>query len=309
MPPALSTIRHRLVSDDMQPRQDFVQCLSPAGFHRMAYVEWGAADNPQVLICVHGLTRLSRDFDRLARALADHYRVICPDVVGRGASDRLANPAQYGIPQYAADMVALIARCGAQVVDWVGTSMGGLIGIALAGQARAPIRQLVLNDVGPRLGPAALARIAGYVSRTEDFADLDEAARYVSQVAAPFGLKTIDEWRELVAPTLRPRADGRLVFHYDPAIAVPFGAVTPESAAAAEAATWALYDRITARTLLVRGAQSDLLLPETAAEMAARGPRPRVVEVPEVGHAPTLMPAAEIAPVRDFLLEGLAAAR
>jgi pimeloyl-ACP methyl ester carboxylesterase len=289
----------------MQPRHDHVSCLSPAGFHRMAYIEWGEADNPEVVICVHGLTRLSRDFDRLARVLATRYRVVCPDVAGRGDSDRLADPAFYGIPQYAADMVALIARTRAARVDWVGTSMGGLIGIAVAGQARAPIRQLVLNDVGPRLGAAAIARIGGYVSHHADFASLDEAVQYVSVSAAPFGLKTLHDWRELVAPTLRQRSDGRFVFHFDPAIAVPFRSVTPEAAAAAEAATWAVYDRISARTLLIRGAESDLLLPETAAEMVARGPRPRLAEVPGVGHAPTFMPAAEIELVRGFLFEGL----
>jgi pimeloyl-ACP methyl ester carboxylesterase len=267
----------------------------------MSYVEWGDAANPQVLICAHGLTRMGRDFDRLARSLTDRYRVVCPDVVGRGFSDWLREPAYYAIPQYAADMVALIARLDVEQVDWVGTSMGGLIGIALAGQAESPVRQLVINDVGPRLGPVAIARIGSYVGQPMSFASLDEAAKYQSVAAAPFGLKSMDEWRELVAPTLR-QDNGRYVYRYDPAIALPFRSVTPESAAAAEAVTWTLYDRIQARTLLIRGADSDLLTPDTAAEMAARGPRPRVVEVPGVGHAPTFMPAGEIAIVRDFLL-------
>jgi len=269
----------------------------------MAYVEWGDPHNPDVLMCVHGLTRLGRDFDRLARALADRYRVVCPDVVGRGQSDWLRDPAYYAIPQYVSDMVALIARLDVERVDWVGTSMGGLIGIAVAGQTGAPIRQLVINDVGPRLGPAAIARIGSYVGQPVSFADLDEAVDYVSVAAAPFGLKTRADWTELVAPTLHD-VGGRLAFRYDPAIAVPFRNTTPQAAAAGEAATWALYDRIKARTLLVRGAQSDLLTAETAAEMAARGPRPRVVEIPGVGHAPTFMPAQEIQPVRDFLLGG-----
>jgi pimeloyl-ACP methyl ester carboxylesterase len=286
----------------MSPRQHHLHCLSPAGLHRIAYVEWGERDNPDVLLCVHGLTRMGRDFDRLARAMADRYRVVCPDVAGRGHSDWLRDPLLYGIPQYVADMVTLIARLDVERVDWVGTSMGGLIGIALAGQPGAPIRRLVLNDVGPRLGAAALARIGGYVGQPVSFASLDEAVDYVSVTAAPFGLKTRADWTELVEPTVRIDASGRLVFRYDPAIAVPFRSVTPESAAAAEAATWALYDRIAARTLLVRGAHSDLLTVETAAEMAGRGPRPQVVEVPDVGHAPTFMPAGEIALVRDFLL-------
>ena len=280
-----------------------VQCLSPAGMHAMAYAEWGDPHNPNVLVCVHGLTRLGRDFDRLARALTDRYRVICPDVVGRGASDRLRNPAYYAVAQYVADMVTLIARLDVERVDWVGTSMGGLIGIALAGQPGSPIRQLVINDVGPTLGAAAIARIGSYVGQPVSFASLEEAVDYQSVTAAPFGLKTREDWRELIAPTLRKEGE-RYVFHYDPAIAVPFKSVTPEAAAAGEAAMWALYDRITARTLLVRGAQSDLLTADTAAQMAARGPRPAIVEIEGVGHAPTFMPADQIAVVRDFLLAG-----
>ena len=289
----------------MEPRSHHVKCLSPAGFHRMAYVEWGDDDNPRVLVCAHGLTRMGRDFDRLARAMADRYRVVCPDVVGRGHSEWLRDPAYYAIPQYASDMVALIARLDVEQVDWVGTSMGGLIGIALAGQAGSPIRQLVLNDVGPRLGPLAIARIGSYVGQPVSFASMEEAIDYQSVTAAPFGLRTREDWRELVTPTLH-QVDGRYVFRYDPAIAVPFRTTTPQAAAAGEAATWALYDRITARTLLVRGAQSDLLTPETAAEMATRGPRPRVAEVADVGHAPTFMPANEIELVREFLLEAAA---
>ena len=288
-----------------EPRLHRVQCLSPAGLHAMAYAEWGDPSNPDVLVCVHGLTRLGRDFDRLARAMTDRYRVICPDVVGRGRSDRLRNPAFYAVPQYVADMVTLIARLDVERVDWVGTSMGGLIGIALAGQPESPIRQLVINDVGPALGAAAIARIGSYVGQPVSFANLDEAVDYVSVTAAPFGLKTREDWRELTAPTLR-REGERYVFHYDPAIAVPFRSATPEAAAAGEAAMWALYDRITARTLLVRGAQSDLLTAETAAAMVRRGPQPILVEIDGVGHAPTFMPADQIAVVRDFLVAGLA---
>jgi pimeloyl-ACP methyl ester carboxylesterase len=287
-----------------EPRLHRLQCLSPAGMHAMAYAEWGDPYNPNVLVCVHGLTRLGRDFDRLARALMKRYRVICPDVVGRGHSDWLRNPAYYAVPQYVADMVTLIARLDVERVDWVGTSMGGLIGIALAGQPGSPIRQLVINDVGPTLGAAAIARIGSYVGQPVSFASLEEAVDYQSVTAAPFGLKTREDWRELIAPTLRKEGE-RYVFHYDPAIAVPFKSVTPEAAAAGEAAMWALYDRIAARTLLVRGAQSDLLTAETAAEMTRRGPRPALVAIEDVGHAPTFMPAEQIAVVHDFLLAGL----
>ena len=290
------------MNQDSSPRLHHVKCLSPAGFHRMAYAEWGDPGNPRVLLCVHGLTRVGRDFDRLARALSASYRVVCPDVVGRGRSDWLRDPNFYVIPQYVADMVALIARLGVEEVDWLGTSMGGLIGIALAGQAEAPVRRLVINDVGPRLDAAAIARIGTYLGAPVSFANIDEAVDYVSVVAAPFGVKKREDWRELVEPALR-RDGERFVLHYDPRIAVPFKSVTAESAAAAETAMWKLFDSIRASTLLCRGVHSDLLSRETMAEMQGRGPRPQTAEVPGVGHAPTFMFDNEIAIVRDFLLK------
>jgi pimeloyl-ACP methyl ester carboxylesterase len=285
------------------PRFDSVQCLSPAGLHRMAYAEWGDPHNPRVLVCVHGLTRLGRDFDRLARAMADHYRVVCPDVVGRGRSDWLRDPMHYGVPQYVSDMVTLVARLNAQSVHWVGTSMGGLIGMSLAGLADSPVSRLVINDVGPRLDAAALTRIGSYVGRPVRFATPEEAIDYVAEVAAPFGLRTRDEWREITEPALRADGDG-WVLHYDPLIGVPFGAVTPKSAAAAEAAMWGLYDSIRCPTLITRGAESDLLSRGTAEEMTRRGPRGRLVEFAGVGHAPMFFHDEQIAVVRDFLLQG-----
>jgi pimeloyl-ACP methyl ester carboxylesterase len=285
------------------PRFDSVQCLSPAGLHRMAYAEWGDARNPRVLVCVHGLTRLGRDFDRLARALADRYRVVCPDVVGRGRSDWLRQPAHYGVPQYVADMVTLIARLDVPSVHWVGTSMGGLIGMSLAGLADSPIARLVINDVGPRLDAAAMSRIGSYVGKPVRFATLDEAVDYVAAVASPFGLRSRDEWHELTEPSLRADGDG-WVFHYDPGIAVPFGSVTPQLAAAGEAAMWSLYDGIACPTLITRGAASDLLSRETAREMTGRGPRAQLVEFAGIGHAPMFFHDDQIAVVRDFLLQG-----
>lgn len=284
------------------PRFDSVQCLSPAGLHRMAYAEWGDPDNRRVLVCVHGLTRLGRDFDRLARAMADRYRVVCPDVVGRGRSDWLREPMHYGVPQYVADMVTLLARLNATTVHWVGTSMGGLIGIALAGLEHSPVARLVINDVGPRLDAAAIARIGAYVGAPVRFASVDEAIDYVMKVAAPFGLRTREEWREITEPALRADGDG-WVLHYDPRIAEPFKAVTPQSAAAGEAMMWKLYDAIACPTLLARGAESDLLTRETAEEMTRRGPRARLVEFPGVGHAPMFLHDDQIAVVREFLLE------
>ncbi len=288
----------------LTPRQRFVQCLSPSGLHTMAYREWGAPTNRRVVVCVHGLTRVGNDFDRLAQALADEFRVVCPDVVGRGRSEWLRDPRAYGIPQYVADMVTLLARLDADAVDWVGTSMGGLIGMSLAGQPGAAIRRMVINDVGPTLDAAALTRIGEYLGKPVRFASEDQAIDYVSTISAPFALKTRGEWREITLPVIKPSPDGEgWVMHYDPRIGEPFRATTPEAAAAGEAALWGLYANIKARVLLTRGASSDLLSAATAQRMTEIGPRARLVEFAGVGHAPMFMHADQIDVVRQFLLE------
>lgn len=283
-------------------RERKVKCLSPVGFHDMAYVEWGDPANPRVLICVHGLTRCGRDFDFLAQALADQYRVVCPDVVGRGASGWLANKSLYGIPQYCADMTALLARLDVETVDWLGTSMGGLIGMTLAAQQNSPVARLILNDVGPVLSAAAIARIGEYVGRMPRFADPAQGEAWLRVVLAPFGALSEVQWRHLAVHSLRQAADGQWELRYDPGIAEPFRASLQNDQAGQDVVMWPLYDAIRCPTLVVRGAQSDLLTSATAAEMATRGPRARTAEIPGVGHAPTFMDEAQIAVVRDFLL-------
>ncbi len=279
-----------------------VQCISPAGLHTMAYKEWGDARNPNVLVCVHGVTRVSDDFDRMARELCDTYRVICPDVVGRGRSGRLANPQFYTVPQYVSDMVTLLARLDAQIVDWFGTSMGGLIGMALASLPGNPIRRLVLNDIGPSINGAALARIGDYIGQDVRFDSFEEAAQYIRTISASFGAHSDEEWHKLARDVLRQNEQGQWVRHYDLGLALPFKQTTPEAASAAEQMLWAAYDAIRCPTLLVRGAQSDLLLPEVAQEMTRRGPKAKLVELPDVGHAPTFMHAPQIEVARQFLL-------
>jgi pimeloyl-ACP methyl ester carboxylesterase len=284
-------------------RQSFVKCLSPAGFHRMAYVEWGDPHNPRVLICVHGLTRCGRDFDYLAQALAADYRVVCPDVVGRGQSDWLREPLHYAIPQYAADMVALLARLDVETVDWLGTSMGGMIGMALAAQAETPIRRLILNDVGPVIGAGALARIGEYLATPPDFATIEEAEHYIRLIAAPFGNLTDGQWRHLTERVVKTGANGRIALRYDPGIAAPFNAaVAAQGEAGKDVDLWPLYDAIRCPTLVVRGETSDLLSRQTVAEMGERGPRARGAEIPGVGHAPMFMDDAQVAVVCNFLL-------
>jgi pimeloyl-ACP methyl ester carboxylesterase len=283
------------------PRHRSVQCASPRGLHRIAYLDWGDPRNRDVLVCVHGLTRTGRDFDEVARALCGQWRVICPDVAGRGDSDRLPDPTLYGLPQYVADMVTLIARLDVEGVSWLGTSMGGLIGMGLAAQAGSPVRRLVLNDVGPLVTRASLERIASYVGKAPAFASVAEAEQYIRGVSAPFGPHSDAQWRFLTETWLRRNDDGSWRAHYDPRIAEP--RIAPEK----DLELWSLYDPIRCPTLLLRGERSDLLTHDTAAEMARRGPRARVVEIPGVGHAPTLLHRDQIAIVRDFLLEGVSA--
>ncbi len=284
-----------------EPSLHHVQCLDTRGLHRMAWWEWGAPQNPRVLVCVHGLSRQGRDFDTLARSLCGHYRVVCPDVVGRGESDWLADPSGYQIPNYVADMVTLLARLDAETVHWVGTSMGGLIGLGLAALAHTPISRLVLNDVGPALQPDAIARIAAYVGAPLRWPTQGEAADYLHEISPGFGPHTREEWLALSVPMLRPEGSGWRL-HYDPAIAVPLRALTPQLAGAGEALLWQAYDAVRCPVLLLRGADSDLLSRATAEAMTQRGPKARLVEFAGVGHAPTLVNAEQVGVVREFLL-------
>ncbi len=280
----------------------------------MAYWQWGDAGNPHVVVCAHGLSRQGRDFDALARMLAPHMRVVCPDVVGRGRSDWLADASHYQIPVYAADMLAMLAQLHAQSplarLDWVGTSMGGLIGLVVAGQPGlplpAPVRKLVLNDVGPAVQWEALQRIGTYLGKGGTHASLADAAAAMWAVSTGFGPHSPQQWldlsRHMVRPAVAGTTDGALVLHYDPRIAEPFGALTEQAAGQGEAMLWQLYDRITADTLLLRGADSDLLTRATAEQMVQRGPRARLVEFAGVGHAPTLVADDQRQAVAEFLL-------
>jgi len=307
----------------IEPRLNYVSCPGPAAHpqegaaaqqHRMAWWEWNATGNPHhphVVVCVHGLSRQGRDFDTLARALCHRVRVVCPDVVGRGQSDWLADPMAYQLGQYAGDMLALLGhlhqQSPLQTLDWVGTSMGGLIGMAVCGQPGlplpVPVRRLVLNDVGPVIEWQALQRIGQYLGQPVRFESVQQAADMLWSLSTTFGPHTPEQWLELSRAMVRPLPEGGLGLHYDPAIAVPFRAIVAQAAAAGEAALWQLYDHIDARTLLLRGAQSDLLSPATAQAMRQRGPQARLVEFAGVGHAPTLVAPDQVDAVVSFLLD------
>lgn len=315
---------------DIQPHLRHFSALDPHGFHTVAYAEWGRADAAQTVICVHGLTRNSRDFDALATELSHTCRVACMDVVGRGASDWLEYKNDYGFALYQSDAAALIARLSAPLppssgflspllgrraqedpapqVDWVGTSMGGLIGMMLAARTGSPIRCLVLNDVGPLVPWRALQRLhLEHANENPQFADLDEAEHYLRLACANFGPLTDEQWRDVTSHSVEPRPAGGFRLGWDPAIigAVPDGGMEGVALGMnflSGIDLWSIWDKLRCPVLVLRGENSDLLTPATVRRMQASGPQVQVVEFPGVGHAPWLMSAEQIAVVRDFLL-------
>lgn len=271
--------------------------LGPHGFHRVVYYEWGNPDNDRVLLCVHGMTRNGRDFDYFAKALMDDYRVICPDMPGRGKSDWFDIEEDYDYPVYCTDMAALIAHLQANTLDWVGTSMGGMLGIILASMPNTPIRKLVLNDVGPFISKAALKRIAEFVGADPHFDSLDEFERYVREINAPFGNLTDEQWKHAARFYSRPVAGGKFAPNYDPNISWPLKKDPLE-----DVDLFPIYRAVRCPTLLLRGAESDVLLPETAREMQNCGPEATLVEFEGIGHVPALMSEDQIGVVKDWLL-------
>ena len=277
----------------------YVRCASGKSTYRMAYHAWGDPSNSKVLLCVHGLTRRGSDFKTLAQAMCKDYYVVCPDVVGRGDSDRLENPMQYAVPQYVADMAQLVKQLGVTQVDWFGTSMGGLIGMVYAAMPNSPIRKMLINDVGPKIEPDAIKRLGSYVGQPFAFANRADALNRLNQICATFGEHTPEEWEIYNGPMLIQR-DGLWVMHYDPNIAVPFASVNPIMAKAGEVAMWHAFKQIHIPMLIVRGADSDLLSAQTVAEMCRVNPYARKIEIPNVGHAPAFVKPEQIALAKEF---------
>jgi pimeloyl-ACP methyl ester carboxylesterase len=276
-------------------REGSVLCLDPHGFHHMRYTEWGDARNPRVLICAHGLTRNGRDFDYLAERLCDAYRVVCPDVVGRGRSDWLRDPKDYTYAVYMNDMAVLLGSLHAETVDWLGTSMGGIIGMLLAATSGSPLRKLVLNDVGSVIPRAALERIGQYVGKEPPMDSL-EAFENAMRAFSPFGELTDEQWRHLTVHVVKQDPDGRWRPRYDPGIAVNF-----DPAMGADVDLRPYWNAVHGPVLVIRGAESDLLLAETLEEMRQR-PHTETLVVPRTGHPPMLMNDAQVLAVRRFLL-------
>ena len=288
------------MTDHDQRRERTLDILTPHGFSRMNYYEWGDPANGNVVICVHGLTRNGRDFDALAQALLPDFRIISPDIPGRGKSDWLRDPRDYVFPVYLGALTALVARAAPTSLSWVGTSMGGLLGMAMAGQPGSPVGRLVINDVGPQIEQAAVARIGEYVGADPKFDTFAALEAHIRTISAPFGALTDAQWRFLSETAAREMPDGRWSLRHDPGIAVPFRVAQDQSAL-----LWALWDAIKCPTLLLRGRDSDLLSAATASSMTARGPKPRLIEFDGIGHAPMLLDEQQIAPVAAFLREGV----
>lgn len=285
--------------------------------HRLAYYQWGDPKAQHLVICVHGLTRQGRDFDVLAQCLLDTYarggesvQIICPDVVGRGGSDWLREPMSYQLPTYAYGLKSLmdhlIESSGARSVDWVGTSMGGLIGMLVcsvdAFKLKVPVRRLVLNDVGPVVQWSFIERLNTYLGQGERFNDEESGIQRLAEIFKSFGPHTHDQWAALSRPLLKKTEQNNWIFHYDPRIAEPVKQMTLESSKAAEQVMWTIYDQISCETLLIRGANSDLLTQEDAAMMCSRGPKPDFYSVDGVGHAPTLIAEDQLLRVKNFLV-------
>lgn len=276
-------------------RRGEILSLDSRGFHRLRYQEWGSADNERVVICVHGLARNSRDFDDLAQALSRVYRVICPDLPGRGESDWLENPDDYALEQYVQDMVTLIARLNVKGLDWIGTSLGGLIGMVLASRTQTPIRRLVLNDIGPFVPREALARISGYLG-DHRFADLAELEQWMRHTYPALDRLEDRQWHHLLQHAWRRCEDDHLALHYDPAIAH-----NAARAAHQDLDLWPLWQQIRCPRLLLHGATSDVLTSAVVARMEAECDNLSTCTFPGVGHAPSLMESEQIALVTRWL--------
>ena len=284
----------------MKPKLKELRVLGQGGFHRLAYTEWGSPKAARTVLCVHGVSRNGRDFDALAEALAERCaRVIAPDLPGRGRSDWLATPAHYTDRAYTRAMATLIARLDVEQVDWIGTSLGGHIGMLMASEPATPVRRLVLNDFGARISAAALRRIGSYLTKSWRFASVADLEAHLREMHAPFGKLSDTQWRHLAEYSAVPDDKGGFRFHFDPAIgqrfAVPIWL---------DVVLWQVWEKIACPVLVLRGERSDLLSPSTIDDMVRRRPDGQVtaVEVPGCGHAPALMDAAQIGVVSRFLL-------
>jgi len=272
------------------------------GFHRTHYLEWGTPakhERKETLVCVHGVTRNAHDFDYFAENMCDKYRVVCPDIVGRGESDHLPEHQGYDYLQYNADMNALLARLNETEVDWLGSSMGGVIGMVLASVAQSPIRRLIINDIGPDISRDALTRIGEYIGRSGDFDTIEDVETHLRKIYAEFGPMADDDWKQMVHYSTRRTKTGKFRLKMDPAIGDAFR----NDISLFDVDMWDTWEKITCPVLILRGKNSSFFSEETAHKMLTCGPEATLVEFDDVGHTPTLRNDEQVAVIRNWLAE------
>lgn len=294
--------------------------------HDLAYAIWGLGSDKPTLVCVHGLTRNGRDFDFLAQAMCGgiseqgeahsggersdggvppHYQVLCPDMPGRGKSDWLKNTQHYTQDTYLADTLALLEHHGISQVDWVGTSMGGILGMRIAAERPGIIRKLVLNDLGAVIPLAGLERINRYVGITPNFPSREAADAYLRTTFASFGITREEHWQHMLEHSFTRTENGEYQLAYDPGILDPMRDAAKNLAFQADTLLWPWWDQITCPVLVIRGEQSDILTTETVEEMVHRHPETSALTIPKVGHAPSLMEEDQIQAIREWLTKAL----
>ncbi len=270
------------------------------GFHRINYLEWGDVEKfstQETLVCVHGLTRNARDFDFFASKLCNQYRVVCPDVVGRGDSDHLLDDESYNYFQYNADMNALLSRLGVTEVNWIGTSMGGIIGMVLASVPQSPIRRLVINDIGPEVSRDALMSIAAYIGKSEEFASQKDVEDYLRKIYPEFGPMTNEDWAHMAKYSSKRTEHGTWKMKVDSRVGDAFR----DSISYFNVDMWDTWERISCPVLVLRGKESTFLSEEVASRMMTCGPETTIVEFDGCGHTPTLRNDEQVSVIEDWL--------
>ena len=278
-----------------QPKSYFFDSLNPRGFHKIHYLEWGERDNPKVIVCVHGLSRNARDFDFLASKLSEDYRVISVDMPGRGRSHNFTEAKFYNFTQYITDLVAMISRLNIESLDWIGTSMGGLLGMIIASQNNTPIKRLILNDIGPFVSAESMVRIRNYIGICPNLRSFEQAQKYISQILKPFGNLSDEMWHHLTLHGTTQLVDGSYVLSYDPKIASAF-AESPK-----DIDLWNFWNNIHCPILLLRGEKSEILTREIVSQMQNSNKSMIFTEFLDTGHAPSLMEDNQIMTIKHWL--------
>lgn len=297
-------------------KKDYILGLSEEGFHRIAYTEWGNPNPDKApLLCVHGLTRNGRDFDALAHYFSNKaYHVFCPDIVGRGDSDWFSNPLHYTYEQYVADMTNMIARMNAREVNWLGTSMGGLIGMVLASLPKTPIRRLILNDVGPQIPLKAITRLAKYAGKDPDFVSMEAAKQYLKTIYADFGELTDEEWQHLTETSVKEITKTRYVTKLDHGVKIApaksklawRSLLHPHKALEGilfDIEMWHIWRKVSCPVLVIHGKKSDILTTNTINKMKEIHANVTVIQIDDAGHAPALLHPSQHEMIYQWLIK------